>query len=220
MKSINNSWQNLLKSEFEKPYFKNLENFLKKERELYQIYPQQDNVFFALNCVPLNNVKVVIIGQDPYHQPNQAHGLAFSVKKGQPSPPSLKNIFKAIQMQLKITCFNDGNLTRWANQGVLLLNTVLTVRQSQPNSHKKHGWELFTSKILSLLNQSDSPIVFLLWGNNAKALKHILTNPKHLVLESVHPSPLSAHNGFFENNHFVTVNNFLKNCGRGEIDWR
>jgi uracil-DNA glycosylase len=215
-----NGWNNLFEDECEKAYFKTLENFLNQEKSIYEIYPKEEDIFFAFDCLPLENVKVVIVGQDPYHQPNQAHGLAFSVKDGQKVPPSLRNMFKAIELQLNTQCYTSGNLTRWAKQGVFLLNTVLTVRKDQANSHKNMGWEAFTNKAINILNQSKEPIVFMLWGNSAKSFKSILNNPKHLVLESVHPSPLSAHNGFFTNNHFVRANEFLQSHGKSQIDWR
>lgn len=215
---IRKSWYNLLSSEFEKPYYKSLEKFLQNEYSTKTIYPKAENVFNSLNQVPPENVKVVIIGQDPYHQPSQAHGLCFSVENGVDNPPSLKNIFKEIQAETGIKN-TSGNLTKWASQGVLLLNTILTVEHGKANSHKGKGWEIFTAKIIQILSQSNLPIVFLLWGNQAQSFAPMLTNPNHLVLKCAHPSPLSCHNGFFGCNHFVLTNQFLTTHGIKPIDW-
>ena len=220
MVQFNNSWDVLLKDEFKKPYYLNLRKFLVQEYKTQTIYPNMNDIFNALKYTDYKDVKVVMLGQDPYHQPNQAHGLCFSVKKGVKAPPSLQNMYKEIHAEYGYPIPDHGELTYWAEQGVLMLNTVLTVRESQPNSHKGMGWEIFTDNIISLLNQRPDPMVFLLWGANARAKKKIITNPNHLVLESAHPSPLSAYNGFFGNNHFKKANEFLKSKGLKEIDWK
>ena len=220
MIKIAQNWYNLLEEEFNKTYFSNLQKFLDKEYKTYTIYPKAENIFNALNYVKYDDVKVVIIGQDPYHEPNQAHGLAFSVEDDVNLPPSLKNILKEIASDLNIEQSQNGNLTRWAKQGVLLLNTVLTVRKGQANSHKDKGWEILTSKIIELLNLREKPIVFLLWGSQAKGFSAKITNKNHLVLSSVHPSPLSAYNGFFGCKHFSKANDFLIRNGEIPIDWR
>ena len=220
MVQFNNSWDILLKDEFEKPYYLNLRKFLVQEYKSQTIYPHMNDIFNALRYTDYKDVKVVILGQDPYHQPNQAHGLCFSVKKGVNPPPSLQNMYKEIHAEYGYPIPQHGELTYWAEQGVLMMNTVLTVRESQPNSHKGMGWEIFTDNVISLLNQRPEPMVFLLWGANARAKKKIITNPNHLVLESAHPSPLSAYNGFFGNGHFKKVNEFLKKNGMTEIDWQ
>lgn len=220
MVQFNNSWDILLKDEFQKPYYLNLRKFLVQEYKSQTIYPNMNDIFNALKYTDYTDVKVVILGQDPYHQPNQAHGLCFSVKKGVNPPPSLQNMYKEIYAEYGYPIPQHGELTYWAEQGVLMMNTVLTVRESQPNSHKGMGWEIFTDNVISLLNQRPEPMVFLLWGANARAKKKIITNPNHLVLESAHPSPLSAYNGFFGNNHFKKANEFLKSKGLTEIDWQ
>ena len=220
MVQFNNSWDILLKDEFEKPYYLNLRKFLVEEYKSQTIYPHMNDIFNALRYTDYKDVKVVILGQDPYHQPNQAHGLCFSVKKGVNPPPSLQNMYKEIYAEYGFPIPQHGELTYWAEQGVLMMNTVLTVRESQPNSHKGMGWEIFTDNVISLLNQRPEPMVFLLWGANARAKKKIITNPNHLVLESAHPSPLSAYNGFFGNGHFKKTNEFLKSNGLSEIDWQ
>lgn len=220
MVQFNNSWDILLKDEFGKPYYLNLRKFLVQEYKTQTIYPNMNDIFNALKYTDYKDVKVVMLGQDPYHQPNQAHGLCFSVKKGVKAPPSLQNMYKEIYAEYGYPIPDHGELTYWAEQGVLMLNTVLTVRESQPNSHKGMGWEVFTDNIISLLNQRPEPMAFLLWGANARAKKKLITNPNHLVLESAHPSPLSAYNGFFGNNHFKKANEFLKSKGLIEIDWQ
>ena len=220
MVQFNNSWDILLKDEFEKPYYLNLRKFLVEEYKSQTIYPHMNDIFNALKYTDYKDVKVVILGQDPYHQPNQAHGLCFSVKKGVNPPPSLQNMYKEIYAEYGFPIPQHGELTYWAQQGVLMMNTVLTVRESQPNSHKGMGWEIFTDNVISLLNQRPDPMVFLLWGANARAKKKIITNPNHLVLESAHPSPLSAYNGFFGNGHFKKANEFLKQNKLSEIDWK
>ena len=220
MVQFNNSWDILLKDEFQKPYYLNLRKFLVQEYKTQTIYPHMNNIFNALKYTDYKDVKVVILGQDPYHQPNQAHGLSFSVLKGVKAPPSLQNMYKEIHTEYGYPIPDHGELTYWAQQGVLLMNTVLTVRESQPNSHKGMGWEIFTDNVISILNERPEPMVFLLWGANARAKKKIITNPNHLVLESAHPSPLSAYNGFFGNGHFKKANDFLKSKGLTEIDWQ
>ncbi len=220
MVQFNNSWDILLKDEFQKPYYLNLRKFLVQEYKSQTIYPNMNDIFNALRYTDYKDVKVVILGQDPYHQPNQAHGLCFSVKKGVNPPPSLQNMYKEIYAEYGYPIPQHGELTYWAEQGVLMMNTVLTVRESQPNSHKGMGWEIFTDNVISLLNLRPEPMVFLLWGANARAKKKIITNPNHLVLESAHPSPLSAYNGFFGNGHFKKANEFLKQNKMTEIDWR
>ncbi len=220
MVQFNNSWDILLKDEFKKPYYLNLRKFLVQEYRTQIIYPHMDNIFNALKYTDYRDVKVVILGQDPYHQPNQAHGLCFSVQKGIKAPPSLQNMYKEIHAEYGYPIPDHGELTYWAKQGVLMMNTVLTVRESQPNSHKGMGWEIFTDNVISLLNQRPEPMVFLLWGANARAKTKIITNPNHLVLESAHPSPLSAYNGFFGNGHFKKANEFLRSRGMAEIDWK
>ena len=220
MVQFNNSWDVLLKDEFQKPYYLNLRKFLVQEYKTQTIYPNMNNIFNALKYTDYKDVKVVILGQDPYHQPNQAHGLCFSVLKGVNPPPSLQNMYKEIHAEYGYPIPQHGELTYWAEQGVLMMNTVLTVRESQPNSHKGMGWEVFTDNVISLLNLRPEPMVFLLWGANARAKKKLITNPNHLVLESAHPSPLSAYNGFFGNGHFKKANEFLKSKGMAEIDWQ
>ena len=220
MVQFNNSWDILLKDEFGKPYYLNLRKFLVQEYKSQTIYPHMNDIFNALKYTDYKDVKVVILGQDPYHQPNQAHGLCFSVKKGVNPPPSLQNMYKEIYAEYGYPIPQHGELTYWAEQGVLMMNTVLLVRESQPNSHKGMGWEIFTDNVISLLNRRPEPMVFLLWGANARAKKKIITNPNHLVLESAHPSPLSAYNGFFGNGHFKKANEFLKSNGLSEIDWQ
>ena len=220
MVNLENDWDELLKGEFEKDYYKKLRQFLITEYKTQTIYPNMYNIFNALKYTSYHDVKVVIIGQDPYHGENQAHGLSFSVQKGIAPPPSLVNIFKEIQSDTGINNLGKhGELTKWAKEGVLLLNTVLTVRAGQANSHKNKGWENFTDSVIKLLNQRETPVVFMLWGANAKAKAALITNPKHLVLKSAHPSPLSAYNGFFGCRHFSKANEFLRNNGLKEIDW-
>ncbi|MBR1890814.1 MAG: uracil-DNA glycosylase [Clostridia bacterium] len=215
---ITKNWANLLKDEFEKPYFQNLQDFLEKEYSRYEVYPKMENIFNALNATKFEDVKVVIIGQDPYHEPNQAHGLAFSVQDGAPLPPSLQNIYKEIEDDLNIKCNPSGDLTRWAKQGVLLLNTTLTVRRGQANSHSEKGWKDFTAKIISLLSKRESPLVFLLWGSHAQSFAPEIA-PWHLVLKAPHPSPLSAYRGFFGCKHFSKANAFLVKNNKTPIDW-
>ena len=220
MAAINNDWLEALNEEFRKPYYKKLFETVTREYQTQQIFPPADDIFNAFHLTPLADVKVVILGQDPYHGEGQAHGLSFSVQKGIPQPPSLKNIFKEIQSDLGITPPSHGDLTSWAKQGVLLLNTSLTVREGMANSHKDAGWQIFTDRVIELLNERDKTIVFLLWGGNAKQKMKLITNPNHKVLTSVHPSPLSAYNGFFGCKHFSKTNELLIESGEKPIDWK
>jgi uracil-DNA glycosylase len=219
MKPLGNAWDELLAEEFASAYYLELRAFLKTEYGSRTIYPNMFDIFNALKFTDYPKVRAVILGQDPYHGPEQAHGLAFSVQKGVPTPPSLVNIYKELQQDLGITPPNHGNLEHWAQQGVLLLNTALTVRGGQANSHRGKGWEQFTDRIIALLNNRSEPMVFLLWGANARGKVPLITNPNHLILTAPHPSPLSAHSGFFGCRHFSVANEFLRPHG-GEIDWQ
>ena len=219
MVNIGNDWDGLIESEFKKDYYLRLREFLKTEYFSRKIYPPMGDIFNALKYTSYSDARVVILGQDPYHGENQAHGLCFSVKRGVKFPPSLQNIFKELNSEYGITAPDSGELVGWARQGVLLLNTTLTVREGLPQSHKGQGWETFTDKIISLMNEKERPVVFLLWGGNARAKKTLITNKRHLVLECAHPSPLSAYNGFFGCNHFKRANEFLSSVGEREIDW-
>ena len=219
MIAIRRSWYDLLKDEFSKQYFLDLQEFLRNEYTNYTIYPEEKNIFNALNSIPFDKVKVVIIGQDPYHEPRQAQGMSFSVPEDVDIPPSLVNIMREIESDLGVKCYDNGNLTRWAKQGVLLLNTVLTVRKGMANSHKDKGWEKLTRKIIELLGQRKEPIVFLLWGSYAQNYQDLIA-PWHLVLKAPHPSPLSAYRGFFGCKHFSKCNQFLIEHGQTPIDWR
>lgn len=218
MIKITKNWSNILKQEFNKPYFKSLQKFLEEEYSMHTIYPTMENIFTALNVVKFEDVKVVIIGQDPYHEPNQAHGLAFSVQDGVVLPPSLVNIYKEIESDLSIKCEQSGNLLRWAKQGVLLLNTSLTVRRGQANSHKGKGWEIFTNEIIKHLSKRENPMVFILWGSNAQSFAPEIGN-QHLIIKSPHPSPLSAYRGFFGSKPFSKTNDFLIKHNKTPIDW-
>ena len=220
MVNIGNDWDSLLQAEFSKAYYLKLREFLKQEYSSKKIYPEMQNIFQAVKTTAFNHVKIVILGQDPYHGAGQAHGMCFSVQEGVPKPPSLVNIFKELETDLGIPKSTSGYLVPWAQQGVLLLNTVLTVRAGEANSHKGKGWEFLTDRIIQLLNEHEQPVVFLLWGANARNKKVLLTNPKHLVLETVHPSPLSAYNGFFGCKHFSQANNFLIQQGRQAVSWK
>lgn len=220
MVNIGNEWDSLLAEEFKKDYYLRLRSILANEYKTQTIYPNMYDIFNALKYTSYSDVKAVILGQDPYHGPGQAHGLCFSVKKGVEPPPSLKNIFKEIKDELGIEPPNHGELTAWTKQGVLLLNTVLTVRAGQANSHKGLGWESFTDKVIELLNERNKPMVFLLWGANARQKTTLITNPAHLILSCAHPSPLSAYNGFFGCGHFKRCNDFLISNGEEPIDWR
>lgn len=220
MVNIGNEWDELLKGEFEKEYYLKLREFLKNEYFTYQVYPNMYDIFNALKFTSYSDVKAVIIGQDPYHGPGQAHGLCFSVQKGVAIPPSLQNMYKELYSDLGIPPANHGYLKKWADNGVLMMNAVLTVRGGQANSHRNMGWEIFTDKVIELLNKREQPMVFILWGNNAKQKMKLITNPNHLILQAAHPSPLSAFNGFFGCKHFSKTNDFLANHGIAPIDWR
>ena len=216
---IDETWKEVLKEEFEKDYFVNLTSFVRQEYKGKTIYPKASNIFNAFNLCPFDKIKVVILGQDPYHEPNQAHGLCFSVLDPTPAPPSLKNIFKEINLDLGITPLESGDLTRWASQGVLLLNATLTVEAHKAGSHQGKGWEEFTDRVIFNLANRKSGLVFLLWGSYAQKKGEFIDQTKHLVLKSVHPSPLSAHRGFFGNHHFSQANNYLIAQGKLPIDW-
>ena len=218
---ITKNWYNLLKDDFESDSYIRLSKWLDEEYNKYTIYPKPENVFNALNLVKYNDVKVVIIGQDPYHGPNQAHGLSFSVEKDVKIPPSLQNIYKELHDDVGCYIPNNGNLTKWAKQGVLMLNAVLTVRAGNPNSHKDKGWEQITSKIVKLLNDRDDPVIFLLWGGNAKAFAKYIDTNKHYVFTASHPSPMSANQGgWFGCRHFSKTNDVLRKLGKAPIDWQ
>lgn len=216
---LNNSWDEKLESEFSKDYFEDIRKFLRKEYGEYRVYPPMKEILSAFEYTPYEKVRVVILGQDPYHGYGQANGLCFSVRKGVKCPPSLVNIYKALEYDLGIPVSDCGDLTGWAKEGVLLLNTVLTVREGCPQSHSKIGWERFTDAVIRMISDSPYPTVFMLWGNPAKAKEKLIDTQKHLVLKSVHPSPLSFYNGFLECRHFSKANEFLKAYGRGEIGW-
>lgn len=219
-KILDNDWQDLLGEEFQKEYYQNLRKFLIVEYRTKTIYPNMYNIFNALKLTPYKDVKVVILGQDPYHGENQAHGLAFSVNKDIKIPPSLLNIYKELNSDLGCYIPNNGFLESWAKQGVLLLNTVLTVRAHEANSHKNIGWEIFTDRIISLLNEKDEPIVFILWGNPSILKSKLITNKKHYIIKSPHPSPLSAFRGFFGSKPFSKANDFLTSINKTPIDWQ
>ena len=213
MVTLGNDWDSLLKEEFQKEYYLTLRKFLKEEYQKETVYPDMHDIFNALRLTPYRNVRVVIFGQDPYHEPNQAHGLCFSVKKGVPKPPSLLNIFKELREDLGIQAPPHGCLESWAKNGVLLLNSVLTVRKGEANSHRGKGWEVFTNRVVELLNQREDPMVFILWGNHAKEKGKLITQPQHLIITGSHPSPLSAHQGFFGGKYFSRANQFLEEVG-------
>ncbi len=215
-----NDWDEILKDEFEKPYYMILREFLKAEYSRSCVYPPMNDIFNALKYTSFKDTKVVIIGQDPYHGLGQAHGLCFSVKKGVEPPPSLKNIYKELKEDVGFEIPNHGELTSWAKQGVLLLNAVLTVREGEANSHKGKGWEHFTDRVIAELNKKEDPVVFLLWGANAKNKAKVITNPRHIKLETVHPSPLSAYGGFFGCKHFSKTNEILVSNGLEPINWQ
>ena len=220
MAAIANDWLEPLKPEFSNPYYKKLYQTVNEEYRTHQIFPPADDIFNAFALTPLHEVKVVILGQDPYHGEGQAHGLCFSVKPDVEIPPSLVNIYKELQDDCGCEIPNNGYLTKWAKQGVLLLNTVLTVRAHQANSHRGIGWEEFTDAAIRVLNEQDRPMVFILWGRPAQMKKSMLTNPNHLIIESPHPSPLSAYRGFFGSRPFSRTNKYLKEHGLKEIDWQ
>lgn len=220
MEIFKNDWGQYLKEEMAQPYYRQLRQFLIGEYSTKQVYPDMYSIFNALHYTSYADTKVLILGQDPYHEPGQAHGLSFSVQPNVPPPPSLVNIFKELETDLGCTVPNNGCLEPWARQGVLLLNTVLTVQAHRANSHRDKGWEIFTDKIISLLNQREKPVAFILWGSPARRKKAMITNPQHFVVESPHPSPLSAYRGFFGSRPFSKVNKFLESVGEEPINWQ
>ncbi|WP_455258200.1 uracil-DNA glycosylase [Peptoniphilus asaccharolyticus] len=217
---IGNSWDELLEEQFKKPYYKNLRELLIEEYKNFQIFPKAEDIFNAFKKTPYENVRCVILGQDPYHNVNQAEGLSFSVKVGQKIPPSLVNIYKELKSDLGYEPPTHGSLVKWAENGVLLLNTTLTVRAHTPMSHSKIGWEILTDSVIDILNKKESPVVFILWGRHAQSKEKLITNPNHLILKAPHPSPLSANRGFFGSKPFSKTNEFLRINGCPEIDWR
>lgn len=220
MEIFKNDWGQYLKEEMAQPYYRQLRQFLIGEYSTKQVYPDMYSIFNALHYTSYADTKVLILGQDPYHEPGQAHGLSFSVQPNVPPPPSLVNIFKELETDLGCTVPNNGCLEPWARQGVLLLNTVLTVQAHRANSHRDKGWEIFTDKIISLLNQREKPVAFILWGSPARRKKAMITNPQHFIVESPHPSPLSAYRGFFGSRPFSKVNEFLESVGEEPINWQ
>ncbi len=220
MVNLGSSWDKLLAEEFTKEYYQELRKKLAQEYRTRTIYPAMENIFNALKYTSYEDVKVLILGQDPYHGPNQAHGLCFSVQKGIDKPPSLKNMFKELESDLGISAPSHGCLTDWAKQGVLLLNTVLTVREGEPNSHKNLGWTIFTDRIIDILNQRKDPVIFVLWGRNAMDKLPLITNSHHYVLSAAHPSPLSASRGFFGCRHYSKINEILHTMGKTPIEWK
>ena len=220
MAMLSDEWQQALEEEFRKPYYKTLFEFVKEEYSKTAVYPPAEDIFNAMHLTPLSKVKVLILGQDPYHGDRQAHGLSFSVMPKTDIPPSLQNIYQELHDDLGCTIPNNGYLKKWAEQGVLLLNTVLTVRAHQPNSHQGHGWEHFTDAIIQAVNAQDRPIVYMLWGKPAQSKIPMLKNPKHLILKAPHPSPLSAYRGFFGCKHFSQANAFLAENGQEVVDWQ
>jgi len=219
-KILKNDWAEFLDQEFEKEYYLELRQFLIGEYKNHVVYPDKYDIFNALHYTAYSDTKVVILGQDPYHGPGQAHGLSFSVKPGINPPPSLQNIFKELHHDLGHPIPNNGYLIEWAKRGVLLLNTVLTVRQGIPNSHKGKGWERFTDQVINTLNEREKPVVFILWGKNAQDKKNLITSPQHFIIESAHPSPFSAHRGFFGSRPFSRTNEYLSRIDCGKIDWQ
>ena len=220
MAILKNDWANYLEAEFQKEYYLKLRQFLIAEYRTRTVYPDMYDIYNALHYTPYANTKVVILGQDPYHGPGQAHGLSFSVKPGVPPPPSLQNIFKELHDDLGCRIPDHGHLAKWAEQGVLLLNAVLTVRAGEPNAHRNMGWEIFTDRVMEVLNQKEEPVVFLLWGSHAQQKARLITNPRHMLIRSPHPSPLSAHRGFFGSRPFSRANEALRRSGQKEIDWQ
>jgi len=216
---IEESWKALLQPEFDAEYFRRIKSFLVDEKRVYTVYPSGQNIFAAFNCTPFDKVKVVILGQDPYHGPGQAHGLSFSVPQGVSLPPSLLNIFKELKSDLNIPMSKNGNLEKWARQGVLLLNATLTVRANNAGSHQNKGWETFTDAIIRLLSDKKEGLVFLLWGNYAQAKQNLIDGNKHFILKAAHPSPLSVFRGFFGCRHFSETNRLLAQQGKTPIDW-
>lgn len=219
MVNIGNEWDQVLEGEFDKEYYRKLRQFLIEEYRTQTVYPDMHDIFNALKATSYENVKAVILGQDPYHEPGQAHGMAFSVKPGVKTPPSLANIYKEIKDDLGLEIPQTGYLESWAQQGVLLLNTCLTVRAHRANSHRGKGWEQFTDRVIELLNDREKPVVFILWGANAKSKENLITNGRHLVLKGAHPSPLSAYNGFYGGRYFSKTNEFLEKNGEKPICW-
>ena len=220
MVNLGNDWDEILKDEFEKEYYQKLRKFLITEYKSETIYPKMENIFSALKLTSYKDCKVLILGQDPYHGPNQAHGLAFSVNIGIKTPPSLQNMYKELRDELGLYVPNNGYLVPWAEQGILLLNTALTVRAGAANSHSKVGWEIFTDSIIKYLNDREDPVIFVLWGGNARKKKAFINTDRHYILEAAHPSPLSAHNGFFGCGHFKKINEILSSLGKKEINWQ
>lgn len=216
---IEDGWKSVLMDQFQSSYFSTLKEFLLEEKKTYTLYPPGDLIFNAFQRTPFDRVKVVILGQDPYHGPGQAHGLCFSVPQGIPKPPSLVNIFKELHSDLGVEIPEHGNLEKWADQGVLLINATLTVRKGQAGSHQKQGWETFTNRVIEVVSQEKSGVVFLLWGRFAQAKETLIDGDRHLVLKSAHPSPLSAYNGFFGCRHFSRTNDYLVQQGKTGIDW-
>lgn len=219
MDFLKNDWQELLEDEFQKDYYKNLRELLINEYKNYQIYPKASDIFNAFNYTSYKDLKVLILGQDPYHNPNQAHGLAFSVNKGIKVPPSLVNIYKELHDDLGIGPFKDGYLKSWTQEGIMLLNTTLTVRKNAPMSHSKIGWEIFTDRVIEIIDEKKEPVVFILWGAHARSKKKLIKNKNHLVIEGPHPSPLSAHRGFFGSKPFSRANIFLMERGIDSPTW-
>ncbi|MFC4803212.1 uracil-DNA glycosylase [Neobacillus sp. GCM10023253] len=220
MSILKNDWEHLLEGEFEKPYYQRLRKVLAAEYQTREIYPDKYDIYNALHFTPYHDTKVVIIGQDPYHGPGQAHGLSFSVKPGVGVPPSLQNIYKELQSDLGCYIPNNGFLEKWAKQGVLMLNAVLTVQAGTPNSHKGLGWEMFTDKVIETLNHRETPVVFILWGNFAQQKQQLITSSRHFIIKSPHPSPFSANRGFFGSRPFSRANAILRELGMEEIDWQ
>lgn len=220
MVNLGNDWDIILAEEFKKDYYLNLREFLKYEYKNYEVFPDMYDIFNALKLTSYKDTKILILGQDPYHDVGQAHGLAFSVKPGIKSPPSLLNIYKELNQELGLSIPNNGYLDSWAKQGVLLLNTALTVRAHQANSHKGKGWEIFTDSVIKYLNDREEPVIFILWGSNARSKKSFIDLNRHFVLEAPHPSPLSAHRGFFGCGHFVKANEILNKLNKSSIDWQ
>lgn len=220
MVNTGNDWDDVLKDEFEKDYYKKLREFLKEEYSTKEIFPDMYEIFNALKYTSYKDTKVIILGQDPYHNNGQAHGLAFSVKKGIKTPPSLLNIYKELNEEMGLYIPNNGYLVKWARQGVLLLNTALTVRAHQANSHKGMGWEIFTDNIIKKLSDREEAVIFVLWGANARSKKKLIDKSRHYILEAPHPSPLSAYRGFFDCGHFLKINEILESIGKEKIDWQ
>lgn len=213
------SWRSVLSGELEKPYFNKLQDFLVTERQCYNIYPREEDVFSAFQLTAYEEVNVLLLGQDPYHDENQAHGLCFSVKPGIKAPPSLVNIFKELKADVGCNIPNHGYLVKWAKQGILMLNAVLTVRAHTANSHKNKGWEIFTDEVITKVNEKPDPVVFVLWGGYAQKKQKLIDTSRHLVIKSAHPSPLSARHGFFSSKPFSAINSALRGWGKAEIDW-